>query len=305
MAANDRHPADPPLNVVVEEVGAAGKTGAQGPPLPPFARRGGPMLVVTLLKVLGATSVVMAVVVGVGAVVLAARHGTGGTLWAGVLGGVLALFLGLVLALGLLALARLLERVDQAVRRLADLAVPRPTASASADPATEAVGILREIREAVRLTDEQKTALVREAEEGQVQALVATIERRLAERDFVGARGALAELAERHPGAGVAADLVRRVDEAEAAGRQALAAELVENIRACLAAQAFDQACALAAGFLRDFPEDPRARDLSEEARRRRDEATAAQRQASYERITGLARDQRWAEALDAANALL
>jgi outer membrane protein assembly factor BamD (BamD/ComL family) len=265
-----------------------------------------PTAVVALLKTLAVVTGGLGLVVGVGGIVVVALKVEGWALWIGTLGGVVTVFVGAIAAAALLGLAHLIDGTYQTLARLNELGVPGRLGAWNDQHAREDQAVLlREIRDAVRLTEEQKAALVRQETEREVRSLVETIERHLTRRDFQAARAALAQLNERHGATPQAAEAARRVEQAELTTREAAVNELVENVQAYMSAQAWGQAAALADELVHTFPDDPRSNALRGEVRRRRDEATGAARQQLYDRITALAREHRWRDALDATSELI
>jgi len=292
--------------LIVDDDSASGGAARRGRSLVLLRGRRDPVVAVTLLKTLGVAFGVLLVLIGVGAVVVAAVEFEGWALWAGTLGGVLIIFLGAIVALVQVALAHLVDTAHQALERLSDLNVPAGRDSpATRKRQVEQVALLREIRDAVQLTDDEKRIRLAERAGEAIRALVETVETHVADGDFEAAREALAELARQHPEAAETGDLAQRVDEAEAAAREAALQDLVENVNASLTAQAWDQAAALSEELLQRFPGEQRAVELHETVRRRYDEATADERRRLYRRITDLAREQHWREAFDLTSDLV
>jgi TolA-binding protein len=267
-------------------------------------RRHEPVVVVTLLKTLGVAFGLLAGLIGVGGVVVSALYLSEWALWAGTLGSVLLIFLGVMFALFQVALARLVDTVDQAARRLNDLSRLPPgfPSAASGRLGRSQVALLAAIRDAVQLTDDEKRARRQEKSRQAIAALVEAFERHIQREEFGAAREVVAQLRRRHPEAGEVGEVARRLEEAEATALDATFRHLAEGIRAALDAQSWDQAKALADELVGKFPDDPRAREVAESVGQRYDAATAERRQHLYQRMTDLAREGRWQEALDVAS---
>ena len=278
-----------------------------GPSLSSLRPRREPIVVVTLLKTLGVASGVLAVLLGIGTIVLVTVAEVDRTwVWIGALGGVLIIFLGVIFALSQVALAHLVDTTHQALRHLRDLNAPgRLGGGPGEDALFEQVALMRDIRDAARLTDVEKETLARRRTQANVRKLVETIDTHLVKRDFTAAHEAVADLVEQYPEASETKRIADRVREIENASRQETIAELEENIRAYQSAASWEQAMALADEFIKTFPDEPRAAGLREEVRAGFEAATADQRREMYDRITDLARETKWREAFDITSDLI